>query len=56
VRHQQAQIYLSFDNYRLTDVAALLGYSELSAFTRSFKRWFGLSPQKWRKELAITAT
>lgn len=51
VRHQQAQIYLERDNYRLTDVAALLGYSELSAFTRSFKRWFGLSPQKWRKTL-----
>lgn len=51
VRHQQAQLYLERDNYRLTDVAALLGYSELSAFTRSFKRWFGLSPQKWRKTL-----
>ncbi len=51
VRHQQAQIYLERDNYRLTDVAALLGYSELSAFTRSFKRWFGMSPQKWRKAL-----
>lgn len=52
VRHQQAQLYLEQDNYRLTDVAALLGYSELSAFTRSFKRWFGLSPQKWRKTLS----
>jgi AraC-like DNA-binding protein len=51
-RHQQAQIYLAYENYRLTDVAALLGYSELSAFTRSFKRWFGMSPQKWRKELS----
>ncbi|MGH1372408.1 MAG: AraC family transcriptional regulator ligand-binding domain-containing protein [Cellvibrionaceae bacterium] len=54
VRHQQAQLYLERDNYRLTDIAALLGYSELSAFTRSFKRWFGLSPQKWRKTLSAT--
>jgi len=51
VRHQQAQVYLSADYYRLTDIAALLGYSELSAFTRSFKRWFGVSPQKWRRGL-----
>jgi len=51
VRHQQAQAYLSADYYRLTDIAALLGYSELSAFTRSFKRWFGISPQKWRRGL-----
>lgn len=51
VRHQQAQVYLSADYYRLTDIAALLGYSELSAFTRSFKRWFGISPQKWRQGL-----
>ena len=54
VRHQQAQIYLANANYRLTDIAALLGYSELSAFTRSFKRWFGESPQKWRKNLPLT--
>lgn len=52
VRYQQAQTYLTNSYYRLTDVAALLGYSELSAFTRSFKRWFGLSPQQWRKQLA----
>lgn len=55
VRYHQAQIYLAQDNYRLTDVAALLGYSELSAFTRSFKRWFGSSPQKWRKSISTTA-
>nr|WP_240946273.1 AraC family transcriptional regulator [Pseudomaricurvus alkylphenolicus] len=50
VRRQQALEYLSSHYYRLTDIAALLGYSELSAFTRSFKRWFGISPQRWRQE------
>lgn len=50
VRHQLSQDYLSEVHYRLTDVAAVLGYSELSAFTRSFKRWQGISPQQWRKQ------
>ncbi|UTA48179.1 AraC family transcriptional regulator [Simiduia sp. 21SJ11W-1] len=48
VRQQQAQHYLGNGFYRITDVAAMLGFSELSAFTRSFKRWFGVSPQTWR--------
>jgi AraC-like DNA-binding protein len=50
VRRNQAQEYLSNPYYRLTDIAAILGYSELSAFSRSFKRWFGVSPQQWRKQ------
>lgn len=48
VRKQQAARYLRNDFYRATDVAAMLGFSELSAFTRSFKRWYGLGPQAWR--------
>ena len=48
VRCQQAETYINHPYYRLTDIAAVLGYSELSAFTRSFKRWYGLSPQQWR--------
>jgi AraC-like DNA-binding protein len=50
VRCVQAKEYLSNPYYRLTDIAAILGYSELSAFSRSFKRWFSLSPQQWRKQ------
>ncbi|BFM10016.1 AraC family transcriptional regulator [Simiduia litorea] len=49
VRRSQAKHYIEHPYYRLTDISALLGYSELSAFTRSFKRWFGLSPQRWKK-------
>jgi len=29
-------------------VAALLGYSEASAFTRAFRRWSGAGPAEWR--------
>ncbi|WP_390616898.1 AraC family transcriptional regulator ligand-binding domain-containing protein [Maricurvus nonylphenolicus] len=52
VRCDQARDYLSNPYYRLTDIAAILGYSELSAFSRSFKRWFGISPQQWRKQVS----
>ena len=50
VRRTQATHYIEHPYYRLTDVAAMLGYSELSAFTRSFKRWFGVSPQHWKRQ------
>lgn len=38
------------DGARLHEVALLLGFSEQTAFQRAFKRWFGVSPAKWRRE------
>jgi AraC-like DNA-binding protein len=39
------------DNTRLplTDIAASLGYSESSAFTRAFRRWCGVVPSRRRR-------
>jgi AraC-like DNA-binding protein len=37
----------------ITDLALNLGYSELSAFSRAFKRWAGVSPQHWRPDQAF---
>lgn len=34
------------------DVAFLLGYTEPSAFYRSFKRWTGRTPEQFRREVA----
>lgn len=48
VRYQLAQDALRNIEQPLTEVALQLGYSELSAFSRAFKRWSGVSPQKWR--------
>jgi len=33
----------------LDDIAASLGYSDASAFSRAFKRWSGTTPARWRK-------
>jgi len=35
---------------RLHEVALLLGFAEQTAFQRAFKRWFGTSPARWRRE------
>jgi AraC-like DNA-binding protein len=34
----------------LAEIAFLLGYSESSAFHRSFKRWTGRTPLEFRRE------
>lgn len=34
----------------LDDVAATLGYSGVSAFMRTFKRWSGTTPGRWRRD------
>jgi AraC-like DNA-binding protein len=31
----------------LGQIAAVLGYSEASAFTRAFRRWSGRTPTAW---------
>ncbi|ASK34687.1 AraC family transcriptional regulator [Alcanivorax sp. N3-2A] len=48
-RYRLARAYLSDSRLELVEVAALLGYSEHSAFSRAFKLWSGLSPAQWRR-------
>ena len=54
-RRKKAINYVKFSDFSLTDVALLLGYSELSAFSRAFCRWTGLHPQQMRNELRQNA-
>ncbi len=49
-RRQLAEDYLDDRSIPLSEVALLLGYSEQSAFTRSFKRWCGTTPRRWRAD------
>ncbi|MDP7557737.1 MAG: AraC family transcriptional regulator [Nitrospinaceae bacterium] len=41
--------YLNNPDIPLTEIAMLLGYSELSAFSRAFRSWTGMNPQKYRR-------
>jgi AraC-like DNA-binding protein len=47
-RRRLALEYLKDRRRTITEVAFLLGYSELSAFTRAFKRWTGAAPLESR--------
>jgi AraC-like DNA-binding protein len=44
-----SQRYLEDRSLSLTETAFLLGYSDLSAFSRAFRRWTGKSPLSFRK-------
>jgi AraC-like DNA-binding protein len=47
-RRRFALNYLRDRKHTLTEVAFLLGYSEVSAFNRAFKRWTGMTPLQYR--------
>jgi AraC-like DNA-binding protein len=48
VRQELATAYLTGSTRPVTSVAAMLGYSSPSSFTRWFAGSFGMSPQVWR--------
>lgn len=47
-RRHLAQAYVKAPNLALTEIAYLLGFSEQSAFTRAFQRWYGVAPSQLR--------
>ncbi len=49
VRRQLAGMYLLREDLSLIDVGFLLGFSEQSAFSRAFRRWYGMAPQQYQK-------
>lgn len=46
-RHELALHYLARDRYAPKEVGFLLGYSELAAFHRAFRRWTGETPNEY---------
>jgi AraC-like DNA-binding protein len=54
LRQQLANKYLAERAFPLGRITYLLGYSDLSVFTRAFRRWTGRTPSKWRAELSHT--
>lgn len=52
VRKELALRYLGDLERSTADAAFLLGYAELSAFHRAFRRWTGMAPGEWRRTRA----
>ncbi|GGA93874.1 hypothetical protein GCM10011511_16470 [Puia dinghuensis] len=50
VRKATAMHYLRSSDYPLKEISFMLGYNELSAFSRAFKKWTGRSPQDLRRQ------
>ncbi|GAB7530917.1 AraC family transcriptional regulator [Pseudomonas sp. 3A(2025)] len=50
LRCELATHYLRQQQLPISSLAPLLGYSETSAFSRAFRRWFGVSPRQWRRD------
>jgi AraC-like DNA-binding protein len=50
LRRQLADRYLAERAFPLARITYLLDYSDLSAFTRAFRRWTGRTPSQWRAE------
>jgi AraC-like DNA-binding protein len=50
IRTQMAKAYLDENNHCMSEIAFLLGFSEVSSFSRAFKRWMGISPGQYQKE------
>jgi AraC-like DNA-binding protein len=48
-RRKRAQYLLSQTRMPLSEIAFELGYSELSAFSRAFRGWVGVTPQNYRE-------
>ena len=52
-RKDLALSYIEQSGTSITEAAYLLGFSEVSNFTRAFKRWTGKSPREFRQSLGL---
>ncbi|MDX1499183.1 MAG: helix-turn-helix transcriptional regulator [Woeseiaceae bacterium] len=51
VRAALAVRYLSDERLKALEVAMLLGYSSISAFTTAFKSWYDMPPAEYRQKV-----
>jgi AraC-like DNA-binding protein len=56
VRFDAAQVLLRGSDVSLEDIANKLGYADVTAFARAFRRWSGSSPAVWRRNTAAFLT
>ena len=51
LRSDLARRHLADSNISISEIAWLLGYHEVSAFTHAFKRWTGKTPREARSQI-----
>jgi AraC-like DNA-binding protein len=51
IRYDTARHLLQLTDMPLLQVATSLGYSDVTTFTRAFKRWSGASPGRYRDDM-----
>ena len=51
-RFEIARQLLARSSQAIAQIAFLLNYSDVSSFNRAFKSWAGVTPAKWRKQIA----
>jgi AraC-like DNA-binding protein len=54
LRSDLAQRHLRYSTLSISQIAWLLGYQEVSAFTHAFKRWTGMTPREMRAQHDLT--
>ncbi|MGD0528526.1 MAG: helix-turn-helix transcriptional regulator, partial [Polyangiaceae bacterium] len=54
-RYDLASAYLSDPSVSITQLSFMLEFADVSAFTRAFKRWSGLTPSAFRKRYGSRA-
>lgn len=53
LRHSLANRYLSSDTRTIAQVGHFLNFSEPRAFTRAFKKWSGVTPKEYKKQIVV---
>ncbi|MEL7355885.1 MAG: AraC family transcriptional regulator ligand-binding domain-containing protein [Cyanobacteria bacterium J06560_6] len=54
IRQENAKTFLNNPEITIDTVGQLVGYADVRAFRRAFKRWTGLSPKEYRNEIFKT--
>ena len=49
VRYEVSRDLLASSDVHLDDIAATLGYAAVTPFMRTFRRWSGTTPGRWRR-------
>ena len=52
-RLEEAGALLERGEFNVSDVATILGFSDLSAFNKAFKRKFGVAPSAYSSKVGV---